>query len=141
MVSRAQREAGYEDVAGVEKNGNHGNRSNRPISARELLAIELPPVAWAIPDILPAGVSLLAGKPKLGKSWLALSVCEAIAVGGVALGVKHVEKGETLYLALEDNRRRLQQRLNKLLEGRPAPEGIVCAYGVAAHRRGRGRCA
>jgi RecA-family ATPase len=68
-----------------------------------LLSLELPPVSWAIPDILPAGVTILAGKPKLGKSWLALSLAEAIAAGGVAFGVKPVEKGKTLYLALEDN--------------------------------------
>jgi RecA-family ATPase len=57
-----------------------------------------------------------AGKPKLGKSWLALSLAEAIAAGGVAFGVKRVEQGKTLYLALEDNHRRLQGRLKKVLE-------------------------
>ena len=51
----------------------------------------------------------------------------AISTGGVALGMKPVERGECLYLALEDNRRRLQKRLDKLLSGSPAPEGLHIA--------------
>lgn len=70
---------------------------------------------WAIPDILPEGLTLLAGKPKLGKSWLALSVALAIAAGGVALGKQPVTQGKVLYLALEDNERRLQSRARQLL--------------------------
>jgi RecA-family ATPase len=57
---------------------------------------------------LPEGLTLPAGKPKLGKSWLALSVAFAVAAGGVALGTYPVAQGEVLYLALEDNERRLQ---------------------------------
>jgi AAA domain len=86
-----------------------------PFTLQELLARELPPVRWAIPDILPEGLTLLAGKPKLGKSWLALSVALAVAAGGVALGKQPVTQGEVLYLALEDNERRLQSRAKQLL--------------------------
>ena len=71
---------------------------------------------WTIPEILPEGLTLLAGKPKLGKSWLALSVALSIAAGGVALGAQPVAKGDVLYLALEDNARRLQSRARRLLE-------------------------
>lgn len=80
--------------------------------------MELPPVRWGVPGVLPEGVTLFAGKPKLGKSWLTLGLGVAIASGGVALGKVRVEQGPCLYLALEDNRRRLQKRLNKLLSGR-----------------------
>ena len=79
------------------------------------LARRLPPVQWAIPDILPEGLTLLAGKPKLGKSWLALAMALAVASGGVALGTYPVTQGEVLYLALEDNERRLQSRAQQLL--------------------------
>ncbi len=64
---------------------------------------------------MPEGLTLLAGKPKLGKSWLALSVALAVAAGGVALGTYPVAQGEVLYLALEDNERRLQSRAKQLL--------------------------
>ena len=93
-------------------------------TAAELLAKEIPPARWAVPGILPEGVALLAGKPKLGKSWLALGLCIATAAGGYALGKKRVEQGEVLYLALEDNERRLQKRLRKLLQDQPVPSRL-----------------
>ncbi len=92
-------------------------------TAADLMNEELPPVRRAVPGILPEGLSLLAGKPKLGKSWLALGLAVTKASGGVALGKIPVDRGEVLYLALEDNRRRLQNRLRKVLDGNPAPEG------------------
>jgi hypothetical protein len=73
------------------------------------------PIKWAIPDILPEGLTLLCGKPKLGKSWMLLSMMCAISAGGVALGSVPVEHGEVLYLSLEDNKRRLQTRANTVL--------------------------
>jgi len=87
----------------------------RIFTAAEIVAEKLPSVRWVIPEILPEGVTLLAGKPKMGKSWMGLDVGIAIATGGVALGTKRVQRGDVLYLALEDNRRRIQNRLNKLL--------------------------
>ena len=50
-----------------------------------------------------------------------------MATGGEALGKVPVERGEVLYLALEDNPRRLQKRLQKLLVGGPAPAGLHMA--------------
>jgi AAA domain len=94
-------------------------------SLQELLSWELPPTRWAIPEILPEGLTLLAGKPKLGKSWLALSAALSIACGGVALGTQPVMRGDVLYLALEDNARRLQARTRRLLTSmRSVPNGI-----------------
>jgi hypothetical protein len=99
----------------------NGHRSHTTFTAAELMSTVIPPVEWAIPDILPASVTFLAGKPKLGKSWMALGFGIAVASGGVALGSRRVEQGECLYLALEDNRRRLQKRLRKLLTDGEAP--------------------
>jgi hypothetical protein len=96
-------------------------------TAADLLAEEMPPVRWAVSDILPEGVMLLAGKPKLGKSWMALGIAIATATGGVALGTKCVERGEVLYLALEDNKRRLQRRLSVLLSVGSAPDELHIA--------------
>jgi hypothetical protein len=96
-------------------------------TAAQLMAMEIPSVRWVIPDILPEGVTFLAGKPKMGKSWMALGLSIAVATGGVALASKRVEQGEVLYLALEDNRRRIHNRLNKLLAGQPAPANLHIA--------------
>lgn len=79
-------------------------------------AAELGETRWAIQGIVPEGACLLAGAPKLGKSWLALNLALAIAHGGVALGKIQVEQGNVLYLALEDGPRRLQKRLRKLMQ-------------------------
>jgi hypothetical protein len=88
------------------------------------LAEVLPPVKWVVPRLLPEGVILFAGRPKQGKSFMALGLSVAVATGGFALGTKPVEQGEVLYLGLEDNRRRLQKRLGLLLTDGTAPERL-----------------
>jgi AAA domain len=95
----------------------------KTLTAAELLGLELPPIRWSVQGLLPEGVTLLAGKPKLGKSWMALGIAIAISTGGVALGTRQVEMGDVLYMALEDNYRRLRKRLKKLLTNE-APERL-----------------
>ena len=74
-----------------------------------------PPIKYVVPSLLPEGLSILAGRPKLGKSWMALDVCLAIAAGRFCLGERKPAQGDVLYCALEDNQRRLQKRIDKLL--------------------------
>ncbi|MGH3737200.1 MAG: AAA family ATPase, partial [Micromonosporaceae bacterium] len=89
----------------------------------DLLAAEFPEPRWAVPDLIPEGVTLLAGQPKVGKSWLSLGLAVAVASGGKALGDIDVEPGAVLYAALEDTPRRLQDRLGRVLGGQyPSPE-------------------
>ena len=104
-------------------------RNGKPatFTAAELMEMELPRIRSVVPGILPEGVTFLAGKPKLGKTWMAQGIAIATATGSLALGTKPVEQGEVLYLALEDNARRLQQRLRKLLPGGVAPAGLHMA--------------
>jgi predicted ATP-dependent serine protease len=68
---------------------------------------------WVVEDILPEGCYILSARPKVGKSWLSLQVSLAVALGERTLG-KNVVKGKAIYLALEDNQRRLQSRLEQL---------------------------
>lgn len=91
----------------------------RVFTAAELLAREMPPPRWAVEGLLPEGLSLLAGKPKQGKSWMSLGLAVAITGGGRALGRLPATEGEVLYLALEDTARRLKDRLQRLLAGAP----------------------
>jgi hypothetical protein len=86
----------------------------RWISARDLDAMEFEPIRYVVPGYIAEGLTLLAGRPKLGKSWLAMDVALAVASGGVCLGDVQCDRGDVLYLALEDNRRRLQSRIRKL---------------------------
>ena len=89
----------------------------------ELMATEFPPPKWAVPGLLCEGLNLLAGAPKLGKSWLSLGLGAAIANGEPALGAIDVERGPVLYCALEDTGRRLQRRRRQMIAagGRAAP--------------------
>jgi hypothetical protein len=89
-------------------------------TASDLMAMDLPSVQQVVQGILYEGVTLFAGKPKMGKTWLMLD----LALGGTALGNRPVVQGEVLYLALEDNKRRLQSRIKKLLAGQEAPAGL-----------------
>jgi hypothetical protein len=81
----------------------------------ELLRQEFPPPRWAVPGLLCEGLNMLAGAPKLGKSWLSLGIGAAIANGDDALGGIQVERGPVLYCALEDTGRRLQSRRRQML--------------------------
>jgi hypothetical protein len=106
--------------------GGYGEPPARRTSwtAIELLAAELPAPRCAVDGLIVEGLTFKCGAPKLGKSWFALGLGIAVASGGYALGEIKVEKGEVLYLALEDNPRRLQDRLRLLLGSSPAPEGL-----------------
>jgi hypothetical protein len=84
-------------------------------NAADLRRMSFPPIRYVVPGYIAEGCTLLAGRPKLGKSWLVLESGLAVARGGDCLGGIQCEQGDVLYLALEDNRRRLQRRIDKLL--------------------------
>jgi len=86
----------------------------RAIDAETLLSLDFPPVEYVVPGYITEGLTILAGRPKLGKSWMALGMCVGVASGGRTLDVD-CEPGDALYLALEDNQRRLQDRLRVVL--------------------------
>jgi predicted transcriptional regulator len=94
------------------------------INAADLMRREFPEPRFAVQDIIPEGLTLFAGKPKLGKSWLVLSVALAVASGGRAFGKIPVKQGAVLYLALEDSHRRLQTRLEQVLGDAPPPAAL-----------------
>jgi hypothetical protein len=80
------------------------------LTADQILTAAWTEPAWVIPGLLPVGLTILAGRPKVGKSWLALQVALAVASGGRVLG-RRAQQGPVLYLALEDSPRRLKQRM------------------------------
>lgn len=81
-----------------------------------------PPLNYVVPGLIPEGLSLLVGAPKIGKSWLSLAIALATANGGCALGrIKVGPPRPVLLLALEDGDRRLQDRVRKLIPGEAIP--------------------
>ena len=108
----------------VEELGNPNFWQPTIITADELCRTDFPEPRWAIPGLVPEGTTLLCGKPKMGKSWMALGLGIAVASGGMALGSIFVEDGDVLYLSLEDNERRLQSRIKKMLPDGDIPERL-----------------
>lgn len=98
--------------------------SNQPLevmSALELMHTELKPIKFIVNDMLPQGLNLICSPPKYGKSWLMLDLCLSVASGSDFLGHKTRQCG-CLYLALEDSKNRLKDRMSKILKsGNPSP--------------------
>jgi len=81
-------------------------------TVRELLTTEFPEPRWAVPNLIPEGLTLFCGRPKLGKSWFALQLACAVGAGGRLLD-QQVPRGKVLVLALEDSPRRIRNRIRK----------------------------
>lgn len=92
-------------------------------NAEWLDAQDLPPLRWVVPGVIPEGLSVFVGPPKVGKSWLVLDVALAAAAGGYALGSIRTTSRPVLLLALEDGDRRLQDRMRALHRG-PLPRRL-----------------
>lgn len=90
----------------------------------QLCAEDLPEVSCAVANLLPEGLAVLAGKPKMGKSFMSFNIGVAIAQGGIVMGDIPVDEGDVLILALEDNKRRLKKRLLQMLAGDAPPERL-----------------
>lgn len=84
------------------------------IGAADLMKVEFPEVKWAVEGLLSEGLNICAGASKIGKSFLAFSLAIDVSLGRKALGFFPTTQGKVLYLALEDHRRRLQERFKKL---------------------------
>ncbi|MBS1912853.1 MAG: AAA family ATPase [Bacteroidetes bacterium] len=102
------------------------SRSLKRVTAQELQDKQFPEPQWIIPGLLPIGLAILAGRPKAGKSWLALNIAIAVANGGRVFGSYDSVQSYVLYMALEDNERRLQNRQGMIFaaESINAPSGL-----------------
>jgi hypothetical protein len=96
------------------------------VNDAELLTATFPAQKWAVEGLIPEGVTIFAGKAKSGKSWAALNLALSVVDGSPAFGRFSVNRGEVLYLALEDSWTRMQARLKGLLRGRDeVPTGLL----------------
>ena len=96
------------------------------IDAETLMDKRLPPTKFCVDTLLPQGLCILGGAPKVGKSWFVLDLCAHVARGDEFLGLS-VTRGKVLYLCLEDSERRIQERLNTITAD--VPEGLYFAMG------------
>lgn len=88
------------------------------MDAGTLLITKLPPTRFIASELIPQGLHILAGAPKIGKSWLALQICLRVA-SGETLWNFPVTSGTVLYLCLEDSFSRIQNRLFDITDDAP----------------------
>ena len=86
------------------------------ITAKELMEKEFPPRVELIEGMLGPGLYILAGAPKIGKSWLVLQIAHHISTG-TPLWDRRVSRHAVLYLCLEDTLQRIQSRLLTICDG------------------------
>ena len=88
------------------------------------------PIKYVVPGYIVEGLTLLAGKPKIGKSWLLLQTAVAVARGGFTLGDVHCAEGDVLYAAALEDGPRLQTRMRKLIGTQEPPARLWFACEV-----------
>lgn len=86
-------------------------------NAEDFLFIPMDPSGdeMIVEDMVPKGLTILAGAPKSCKSWMALDMALAVSSGRPFLGKETLEC-DVVYLALEDTEQRLHSRLTTLEE-------------------------
>ena len=118
----------HEQQAGRQGNGRADRGAPEqppaPFNAEELDQMRFDPIKFVVPGYIVEGLTLFAGKPKIGKSWLLLHAAIAVGRGGFTLGDIRCIEGDVLYCALEDNKRRLRSRMSKLMGTSPWPRRL-----------------
>lgn len=83
-----------------------------------LMNTVLEPIQFVVSGLVPQGLHILAGAPKVGKSWLALWLCLCVSKGEPVWELQTV-KSDVLYLCLEDSYARIQNRLFDITDCAP----------------------
>jgi RecA-family ATPase len=97
---------------------------NQIISLHQLMNEDIHPINFIVDGLLSPGLYVLAGAPKSGKSWLTLWLCLCIARGQPVWDMP-VTQGGALYLCLEDNKQRLQNRLLDIFSEEQSPSPFL----------------
>ena len=82
----------------------------KTVDSVDLLDMRFKRQEFFVQTLLKPGLAVLAGSPKIGKSWMVLQLCLQVAKGEPFLGLD-TEPGGVLYIALEDSPARLQERI------------------------------
>lgn len=94
------------------------------MNALDLMRMQLPPMQFAIPGLMPSGLGVVAAPPKAGKSFLCYQMAVELAFGGTILG-RQAERRPVVYYALEDGRERSQRRLAPFLQRHSDPAAMA----------------
>ena len=121
---------GHYDPAPDGEPNDRGKKHNFTlVKASAVVSMPTVEAPWVWEEILPeGGMSLLAAKPKVGKTTLAIALSAAIARGEDFLGRK-TAKSSVVYLALEEKLQEVQKKLTALGVGDEEP--IFFHFGLA----------
>lgn len=85
------------------------------ISSVEIMNTPMKKQRFIVDGMIYPGLHILSGDPKIGKSWMMMDMCLAVAKGEDFLGRK-TEQGQVVYMALEDTFVSLQSRMYELTD-------------------------
>ncbi len=125
-IFKAALKTAMEEIQERPKGDNEGRGTKfklEPISARDVRRAKIRNPYWAVDQLVPEGLSVLASPPKCGKSFLVLQMGLAVASGTLFLNQETL-KGPVLYCALEDSLARLTQRLEVLEDDECKPDNL-----------------
>lgn len=100
---------------------NENQNTLAVINGETLMDMDFPATKFCVETLLPQGICMLGGAPKVGKSWLVLDLCLKVAKGEPLWDLP-TRQGTVLYLCLEDSMRRIKERLWKITD--EAPDNI-----------------
>lgn len=121
----AQQPGGMTQVRRTILSAAYSIRSGWKLS--ELLTADFEPRRWIIDRMLPEGLALAIGPPKLGKSRLLTAASAAVGHGGLVLGAVRARRTGVLYIDLEDSAPASKERWLEVLAGDAWP-GDVHVY-------------
>jgi hypothetical protein len=111
----------YDEVFKGQASASKSFNQKSFVSAANLMQMKFKELRWLIKDMLPEGAYFLSSRPKMRKTWWALQLSLCTATGGEILG-REVEKGDVLFLGLEDNLRRMNRRIELLYTFKDVPD-------------------
>jgi RecA-family ATPase len=111
-------------TADTEDEGQEQTLLSGLLNAADLDKMSFDPLTEHVPNLVVEGFGVLAGPPKVGKSWLVDNIAAGCAYGGTVLDAIPVTGRPVLLASLEDSPRRLQSRLRKITHGQPLPERL-----------------
>jgi hypothetical protein len=91
-------------------------------SVNTLMIKPIPEIDWVVPYLIPEGLTILAGKGKMGKSYLILGIALDIAEGKPVLGTTEAKQGRALFITPDDRAENgLRARIRGLRNGVDTP--------------------
>ena len=93
------------------------NEQVQILSAKALVQKDFPKTKWVVDNLIPEGLTILAGAPKIGKSFFCLNLALAVSQAWIFLsGYKVSNPKSVLYFALDNDPQRLIQSRLKMIQ-------------------------